>query len=251
MTRSNTFLTTAGSFVVVLSALAIITAPVGVQADQQTKQFEQAYCFTASSADRWKACRWSPKSASPAMAPASAGAFYCPNPSADGFTCSSPQLFQRLTRGWPDPLKVSGDGAVVREAIPTTDPSKCPSTTKSWLESLVPVLFWLASLLSLHQWLFKQTSKPSSLSRAIASPLLELIAGSLAVEPPWLQALEAYSWLRSIPKLCSTNWRPFASPKQRHYFLLGLESGGLNGPAFFGTLNPSACSVVPNLSRRI
>jgi hypothetical protein len=57
MTRSNTFLTTAGSFVVVLSALAIITAPVGVQADQQTKQFEQAYCFTASSADRWKACR--------------------------------------------------------------------------------------------------------------------------------------------------------------------------------------------------
>ncbi len=57
MTRSNTFLTTAGSFVVVLSALAIITAPVGVQADQQTKQFEQAYCFTASSADRWRACR--------------------------------------------------------------------------------------------------------------------------------------------------------------------------------------------------
>ena len=56
MTRANKFLTTAGSFVVVLSALAVITAPVGVQADEQAKQFEQAYCSTSSMADRWKAC---------------------------------------------------------------------------------------------------------------------------------------------------------------------------------------------------
>ena len=57
MTRANKFLTTAGSFVVVLSALAVITAPVGVQADEQAKQFEQSYCFKASGADRWKPCR--------------------------------------------------------------------------------------------------------------------------------------------------------------------------------------------------
>ena len=57
MTRVNKFLTTAGSFVVVLSAVVIATAPVGVQADEQAKQFEQSYCFSKSSADRWKACR--------------------------------------------------------------------------------------------------------------------------------------------------------------------------------------------------
>ena len=56
MTRAKKFLTTAGSFVVVLSALAVITAPVGVQPDEQAKQFEQAYCSTSSMADRWKAC---------------------------------------------------------------------------------------------------------------------------------------------------------------------------------------------------
>ena len=57
MTRVNKFLTTAGRFVVVLSAVAIATAPVGVQADEQAKQFEQSYCFITSGADRWKACR--------------------------------------------------------------------------------------------------------------------------------------------------------------------------------------------------
>ena len=57
MTRAKKFLTTAGSFVVVLSALAVITAPVGVHADEQAKQLEQSYCFNASLADRWKPCR--------------------------------------------------------------------------------------------------------------------------------------------------------------------------------------------------
>ena len=57
MTRVNQFLTTAGSFVVVLSAVAIATAPVGVQADEQAKQFEQSYCFSASGAERWEPCR--------------------------------------------------------------------------------------------------------------------------------------------------------------------------------------------------
>lgn len=57
MTRPNQFLTTAGSFVVALSALAVITAPAGVHADEQAKQLEQSYCFNASLADRWKPCR--------------------------------------------------------------------------------------------------------------------------------------------------------------------------------------------------
>ena len=59
MTRADKFLATASSFIVVLSALAFITAPVGVQADEQeqAKGFEQSYCFHASSADRWKSCR--------------------------------------------------------------------------------------------------------------------------------------------------------------------------------------------------
>ena len=57
MTRANKFLTTAGSFVAVLSALAVITAPVGAQADEQAKQFEQSYCVTGSAAERWKGCR--------------------------------------------------------------------------------------------------------------------------------------------------------------------------------------------------
>ena len=57
MTRANKFLTTAGSFVVALIALAVIAAPVGVQADEQAKQFEQSYCATGSAAERWKGCR--------------------------------------------------------------------------------------------------------------------------------------------------------------------------------------------------
>jgi len=57
MTRLNKFLTTAGSFVVALSALAVITAPIGVQADEQAERFEQSHCFNASGADRWKPCR--------------------------------------------------------------------------------------------------------------------------------------------------------------------------------------------------
>ena len=57
MTRANKFLTTAGSFVVALSALGVITAPVDVQANEQAKQLEQSYCFNSSLADRWKSCR--------------------------------------------------------------------------------------------------------------------------------------------------------------------------------------------------
>ena len=57
MTRANQFLNTAGSFVLALSALAVITAPAGVHADEQAKQLEQSYCFNASLADRWKPCR--------------------------------------------------------------------------------------------------------------------------------------------------------------------------------------------------
>ena len=57
MTRANRFLTTAGSFVAALSALVVITAPEGVHADPQAKQFEQSYCFSAAGADRWKPCR--------------------------------------------------------------------------------------------------------------------------------------------------------------------------------------------------
>ena len=57
MTRANQFLNTAGSFVVALSALAVITAPVDVQANEQAKQFEQSYCATGSAAERWKGCR--------------------------------------------------------------------------------------------------------------------------------------------------------------------------------------------------
>ena len=48
MTRANKFLTTAGSFVVALSALVVISAPVGVQADAEDKQSEryerERYC---------------------------------------------------------------------------------------------------------------------------------------------------------------------------------------------------------------
>ena len=57
MTRANKFLTTAGSFVFALIALAVITAPLDAQANEQAELFEQSYCFTASLADRWKPCR--------------------------------------------------------------------------------------------------------------------------------------------------------------------------------------------------
>ena len=57
MTRAKRFLTTAGSFVVALSALVVITAPVDVQANEQAEQIEQSYCFNSSLADRWKPCR--------------------------------------------------------------------------------------------------------------------------------------------------------------------------------------------------
>ena len=35
----------------------LVTAPVPAQADQQARQFEQSYCFTATGADRWEGCR--------------------------------------------------------------------------------------------------------------------------------------------------------------------------------------------------
>ena len=57
MTRANQFLNTAGSIVVALSALVVITAPVDVQANEQAEQIEQSYCFNSSLADRWKPCR--------------------------------------------------------------------------------------------------------------------------------------------------------------------------------------------------
>ena len=57
MTRANQFLNTAGSVVVALSALAVITAPVDVQAKEQAELIEQSYCFNSSLADRWKPCR--------------------------------------------------------------------------------------------------------------------------------------------------------------------------------------------------
>ena len=53
----NKILTGIAGACVVLAGVAVIAAPVAVQADQQAKQFEQSYCFTASGADRWKSCR--------------------------------------------------------------------------------------------------------------------------------------------------------------------------------------------------
>ena len=57
MTRANRFLAIAGSFVVALSALALITTPLPAKEDQAARQFEQTYCFTAIGSDRWKGCR--------------------------------------------------------------------------------------------------------------------------------------------------------------------------------------------------
>jgi len=46
-----------GGVFVLCGALAVIAAPVPAQADQQARQFEQSYCFTATGVDRWKSCR--------------------------------------------------------------------------------------------------------------------------------------------------------------------------------------------------
>jgi len=46
-----------GGVFVFCGALAVIAAPVPAQADQQARQFEQSYCFTATGVDRWKSCR--------------------------------------------------------------------------------------------------------------------------------------------------------------------------------------------------
>ena len=56
MTRLNKVLTTAGSFVAALSAVAVITAPVGVQAEdeKQPPRYEQSYC---DSSDATRSCR--------------------------------------------------------------------------------------------------------------------------------------------------------------------------------------------------
>jgi len=40
----------------VLAGAAVVAAPVAVQADPQAQQLEQNYCFTATAAERWKAC---------------------------------------------------------------------------------------------------------------------------------------------------------------------------------------------------
>jgi len=62
MTRSPNTLTVAFSGIAVLLAPAIavatlVTAPVPAQADEAASQFDQAYCFTATGAERWKGCR--------------------------------------------------------------------------------------------------------------------------------------------------------------------------------------------------
>ena len=56
MTRPNKFLTVAGSFVAALSALAVITASVGVQAEdeKQPQRYQQSYC---NSSDATRSCR--------------------------------------------------------------------------------------------------------------------------------------------------------------------------------------------------
>jgi len=57
MTRANRFLATAGSFVVALGVLAVITAPLPAKGEEAARQFEQTYCFIAKGGDRWKGCR--------------------------------------------------------------------------------------------------------------------------------------------------------------------------------------------------
>ena len=56
MTRPNKFLTTAGSFLAALSALAVITSSVGVQAEdeKQPQRYQQSYC---NSSDATRSCR--------------------------------------------------------------------------------------------------------------------------------------------------------------------------------------------------
>ena len=57
MTLTDKILTATGGVFVALGLVAVIAAPTPVQADQQARQFEQSYCFTATGADRWKGCR--------------------------------------------------------------------------------------------------------------------------------------------------------------------------------------------------
>ena len=57
MTFTDKILTATGGVFVALGLVALITAPAPVQADQQARQFEQTYCFTATGADRWNGCR--------------------------------------------------------------------------------------------------------------------------------------------------------------------------------------------------
>ena len=50
-------LTVAGGLSVLLGAVALFAAPIVVQADQQSQQFEQqGYCFSASLAESWNEC---------------------------------------------------------------------------------------------------------------------------------------------------------------------------------------------------
>ena len=57
MTLTDKILTATGGVFVALGLVAVIAAPAPVQADEQARQFEQTYCFTATGADRWKGCR--------------------------------------------------------------------------------------------------------------------------------------------------------------------------------------------------
>ena len=58
MTFVDKILPVAGGVLVALGAVALMPAPVAVQADEQARQFEQnRYCFSASGADRWQGCR--------------------------------------------------------------------------------------------------------------------------------------------------------------------------------------------------
>ena len=56
MTNAMKFLAGTIGAVAAITGLAI-AKPEPAQADQQAKQFDQSYCFSASAADRWKPCR--------------------------------------------------------------------------------------------------------------------------------------------------------------------------------------------------
>ena len=62
MTRYQNIAAAAFSGVAVLLAPALavatlVTAPAPAQAGEAARQLEQFYCFTATGAERWKACR--------------------------------------------------------------------------------------------------------------------------------------------------------------------------------------------------